>query len=118
MHEVSKTKYLGNILSSAGGVWETIEERRTKGWGKVSQILGIIGEGENRMEAGLLLRKAILTNSLLFSAEAWSNVEDKDIKRLEQVDTSLLKSLSKGHSKTPVVFHHLKNKISNSVEKI
>ena len=60
------------------------------------------------MEAGLLLRKAILTYSLLFSAEAWSNVEDKDNKRLEQVDTCLLKSLSRGHSKTPVVFHHLK----------
>ena len=61
------------------------------------------------MEAGLLLRKAILTNSLLFSAEAWSNVSDKDIKRLEQVNTSLLKSLVKGHSKTPVVFHHLES---------
>ena len=34
-------------------------------------------------------------------------MEDKDIKRLEQVDSALLKSLSKGHSKTPVVFHHL-----------
>ena len=93
MHEVSKTKYLGNILSSTGGVRDTIEDRRSKGWGKVSQILGILGEvdmGDRRMEAGLLLRKAILTNSLLFSAEAWSNVEDKDIKRLEQVDTSLL----------------------------
>jgi hypothetical protein len=110
MHKVSKTKYLGNILSSTGGVRETIEDRRSKGWGKVSQILGILGEvdmGANRMEAGLLLRKAILTNSLLFSAEAWCNVEDKDIKRLEQVDSALLKSLSKGHSKTPVVFHHL-----------
>ena len=110
MHEVNKTKYLGNILSLSGGIKETIEDRRSKGWGKVSQILGILGEvdmGVNRIEAGLLLRKAILTNSLLFSAEAWSNVDDKDIKRLEQVDTSLLKSLSKGHSKTPVVFHHL-----------
>ena len=59
------------------------------------------------MEAGLILRKAILTNSLLFSAEAWSNVTDKDIKRLEQVNTCLLKSLVKGSSKTPFVFHHL-----------
>ena len=40
--------------------------------------------------------------------EARSNVTDKDIKRLEQVDTCLLKSLVKGHSKTPVFFHHLK----------
>ena len=88
-HKVEKVKYLGNYLSSSGGVKDTIEERRKKGWGRVSQILGILGEvdmGGHRMEAGLLLRKAILTNSLLFSAEAWSNVTDKDIKRLEQVD--------------------------------
>ena len=110
MHEVDGAKYLGNILSSTGSNRDTIEDRRKKGWGKVSQILGILGEvdmGGHRMEAGLILRKAILTNSLLFSAEAWSNVTEKDIKRLEQVDTCLLKSLVKGHSKTPVVFHHL-----------
>ena len=112
MHNADKAKYLGNYLSSSGGVKDTIEDRRNKGWGKVSQILGILGEvdiGGHRMEAGLLLREAILTNSLLFSAEAWSNVTDKDIKRLEQVDTCLLKSLVKGHSKTPVVFHHLES---------
>lgn len=34
-------------------------------------------------------------------------MSEQDIKRLEQVDTTLLKSLVKGHSKTPVVFHHL-----------
>ena len=80
------------------------------GWKLQAQILGILGEvdmGANRIEAGILLRKAILTNSLLFSAEAWSNVSDQDIKRLEHVDTALLKSLVKGHSKTRVVFHHL-----------
>ena len=41
--------------------------------------MGILGEvdfGRHRMEAGLILRKAILTNSLLFSAEAWSNITD------------------------------------------
>ena len=92
---------MGIYLSSTGGVKETIQDRRNKGWGKVAQILGILGEvdmGANRIEAGLLLRKAILTNSLLFSAEAWSNVSEQDIKRLEQVDTALLKSLVKGHS--------------------
>ena len=54
---------------------------------KVS-ILGEVDMGGHRMEND---GKAILTNSLLFSAEAWSNVTDKDKKRLEQVDTCLLK---------------------------
>ena len=79
MQEVEKAKYLGNFLLSSGGVQETIQYRRNKGWGKVGQILGIQGKvdiGGNRIEAGLLLRKAILKNSLLFSAEAWSYVSD------------------------------------------
>ena len=41
MHETKSTKYLGHILSQNGGVKETIEDRRNKGWGKVSLILGI-----------------------------------------------------------------------------
>merc|ERR1711989_283291 len=78
--------------------------------GTVATIMGILGEvamGTHRVEAGLLLRKAILHSSLLFSAEAWSNVNIKEIKRLEQVGTHLLKLLLEGHSKCPSVFYHL-----------
>ena len=73
-------------------------------------FLGILGEvdfGQNRIEVGLLLRDAILTSGLLYSAEAWSAVSETDIKRIEQVDSALLKALVKGHSKTPLIFHHL-----------
>ena len=104
------TKYLGNLLSSKGGVQETIEDRRKKGWGKISQIMGILGEvdmGTNRVEAGLLLRQSILVNSLLYSAEAWSGVSDAQLARLEVVDTALLSRLTGGHSKTGTEFHHL-----------
>ena len=53
--------------------------------------------GQHRIEVGLLLRKAILTSGLLYSAEAWSDVSEADIKRLEHVDSALLKALVKGH---------------------
>ena len=110
MHTSRSTKYLGNVLTSAGGVRDTIEDRRNKGWGKVAQILGILGEvplGQYRIEVGLLLRKAILTSALLYSAESWSAVSEAEIKRLEQVDSALLKALVKGHSKTTTAFHYL-----------
>ena len=71
---------------------------------------GYSGGSRNRGpqdEGWLLLRKAILTNSLLLAAEAWSTVTDADNHRLEQVESALLKSLVKGHSKTPTIFHHL-----------
>ena len=110
MPEKVSTKYLGNIISANGGVSETVEDRRSKGWGKVAALLGVLGEvdmGSHRVEIGLLMRKAILVSSLLWSAEAWSDIKERDLKRLEQVDSAYLKSLVKGHSKNPKNFHHL-----------
>jgi hypothetical protein len=110
MHDVRSSKYLGNVLTSAAGVRETISDRRNRGWGKVAQILGILGEvplGQYRIEVGLLLRKAILTSALLYSAEAWSAVSEKEIKQLEQVDSALLKGLLESHSKTATCFYYL-----------
>ena len=106
MHEVKSVKYLGNIFSENGSIKETIEDRRKSGWGKVAQILGILGEvdiGAHRVEVGLLLRKAVLTSSLLFTAKAWHNVTDQDLKRLEQVDTALLRGIMNGHSMSLII---------------
>ena len=78
-------------MSSTGGITETIEDRRNKGWGKVSTIMGILEEvtlGSHRLEV----------NSLLFSTEAWSGVTEKHLK----------------HSKCGVEFHHLETKPSRS----
>ena len=59
---------------------------------------------------GLLLRKTILINSLLFSAEAWSGVTEKQLARLEVVDMALLTKLAGGHSKCATEFHHLETR--------
>ena len=72
----------------------------------MAQILGTLGEvplGQYRIEVGLLLGKAILTNALLYSAEAWSAVSETHIKQLEYVDSALLKGLVEGHSRHPPV---------------
>ena len=110
MEKSNSTKYLGNFISSKGGINDTIEDRRKKGWGKISQIMGILGEvdmGVHKLEAGLLLRESILVNSLLFSAEAWSAVSEKQLARLEVVDNALLRQLTGGHCKSPSEFNHL-----------
>ena len=101
---------MGNTITTNGGNRATIEDRRNRGWGKVAVIMGLMGEvelGANKMETGLLLRKAILTSGLLFSAEAWSSVTDSGIQRLEQVDSALLRSLVNCHSKTANILYHL-----------
>ena len=103
-------KYLGNFITTKGGHRDTIEDRRNKGWGKIASIQGILEEvdlGKHRVEVGLLLRKAILVNSLLFTAETWSGVKNSDLVRLEHVDLALLSSLVSGHSKCAGEFTHM-----------
>ena len=104
------TKYLGNILSSNGGIKETISDRRNKGWGLISKVKAILDEvplGPHRVEAGLLLRRAMLVNSLLFTAETWSGLSERDLARLQVVDTAMMRAITGGHSKTAVEFHFL-----------
>ena len=113
MEKKVSTKYLGNILSTRGGQADNIEDRRKRGWGKITTILGILSEvdmGVHKLEAGLMLRQAILISSLLYSAEAWSGVTDKQLSRLEVVDSSLLRRLTGGHVKCPVEFIHPETK--------
>ena len=59
------------------------------------------------MEIGLKLRKAMLINGILYNSEAWHNIREKDIKRLEEVDEHLLQTLVHGHAKTPIEFIYL-----------
>ena len=87
MHEADSVKYLGNIVTLNGGIAETIEDRRSKGWGKVAVIEGILSEvdmGSRRIEVGFHLRKALLVSSLLSTAETWSGVKEAQIRKLEQ----------------------------------
>ena len=58
-----------------------------------------------RIKVGMKLREAKLQNGMLFSSEAWSNVSDADMERLEQVQTAALKELVAGHSKCSKAFY-------------
>ena len=110
MHEADSVRYLGNIITPNGGISDTIEDRRNKGWGKVAVIKGILSEvdmGRRRIEVGLLLRKSLLVNSLLFTTETWSGVKESDIRRLELVDLALLRSLLDCHSKVASEFVYM-----------
>ena len=110
MKQSTCTKYLGNFITSEGGHKATVEDRRNKGWGKVAQVKAILQEGpfaSHRVEAGLLLRRSVLVNSLLFSTDTWSAVTERDLARMQVVDNALMYSLTGGHSKAPVEFYFL-----------
>ena len=59
------------------------------------------------MEIGLQLREAMLLNGMLYNSEVWHSLSEKEIRMLEMVDEYLLRSMVKGHSKTPLEFLYL-----------
>ena len=106
MKTVKSQKYLGDIISTSGSIKESVEDRRSKGWGKVTEISGILAVMPNirKIEIGLKMREAKLLNGMLFSTEAWTSISGAELTRMEQVDMALLSSLVDGHAKCSKAF--------------
>ena len=88
MKDSNQAKYLGDWLNTSGKVKQTIEERVSKGYGIVAEIIAMLDDiplGQYRLEMGLKLRQAMLLNGVLFNSEAWHNISKEDIKPLEKV---------------------------------
>ena len=110
MQKSNKQKYLGDIVDESGRIRKTIDDRKNKGYGIVSEILAIMNDiplGQYKMEIALRLRQAMLINTMLFNSEAWHDIKEVEIKSLECVDQHLLRSIVGAHSKTPLEFLYL-----------
>ena len=71
----------------------------------MAEILAILEEiplGQQKKVIGPELRQAMLLNGMLYNSEVWHSITENEIKMLEKVDEHLLRSLVKGHSKTPL----------------
>ena len=104
MHESKSEKYLEDTINSTGSQRSTVQGRKQKGFGMVSQIVAIVKKvplGRWRMKSSMLLRNSMLINSMLFNSEAWHGIVKDDEQVLSRVDESLLRALLSAHSKTP-----------------
>ena len=66
------------------------------------EILAIVKEaplGRHRIMPGLILRKALLHNTMLCNSEAWHNFNLSQVKAFGQIDEALIRGLVQGHSK-------------------
>ena len=105
MKESKEEKYLGDLINTSGTIRKTIEERKNKGYGIVSEILAILEEiplGRYKHEIGLRLRQAMLLNGILYNSESWHAVTETELRMLDMVDKHLLRPLVEGYSKTPL----------------
>ena len=60
MKEVQQERYLGDIIDKSGSIQATMDKRKAKGEGIISEVLSIIEEiplGKHKTEVALKLRK-------------------------------------------------------------
>ena len=111
MDESDKEKYLGDYLHKNGKIQETINQRKIKARGIVTDILSLLDEiplGKHRIEVGLKLREAMFINGILFNSEVWHGVTNAQITSLEAQDNSLIRGILGAHKGTPKAFLHLR----------
>ena len=102
MSESKSEKYLGDIVHSSSSIKPNLANRMSRAWGRVSEILAIVKEaplGRHRIMSGLILRKALLHNTMLCNSEVWHNFNLSQVKALEKIIEALIRGLVQGHSK-------------------
>ena len=110
MKEVKSEKYLGDVIDTSGSIQATIDSRKSKGQGIVSEILSIINEiplGKHKIDVAMKLREVMLLNGILYNSEAWHGLTKKQVSSLEAIDESLLRGILQAHAKTPSEFLYL-----------
>ena len=96
MQEVSKDKYLGDILSNDGSNTENIKARVSKGRGilaKIKSILESVSFGSHYFKIALLLRESMLLNGILTNSESWYGLSKSEVTQLEKVDLEFFRAL-------------------------
>ena len=96
MQSVKYDTYLGDILSSDGSNKPNIDNRVSRGFGKIAEIMGILSKlslGKHYFRIALLLRESLFVSSLLFNAEVWYGLSSSDIYELDKLDRNLLKRI-------------------------
>ena len=110
MNNSDGEKYIGDIITGDGKNITNILSRKSKGFAIAGDILAILEEvpfGTYKIEAGLVMRNAMLINGMLTNSETWYNLTENDVSHFEEVDKYLLRKILNAHSKTPIEMLYL-----------
>ena len=95
MKAAKEAKYLGDTINEEGNMNSTIEERRHKGVGIVSQISSILSSislGFFYMEIAFTIRESLLINGTLTNSEVWPDLKKEHLDSIEAADLNLMRN--------------------------
>ena len=58
--------------------------------------------GQYYFKSAVIMRESLLVNGILFNSEVWYNLNENEIRELEEVDETLLRRILNAHSKTSI----------------
>ena len=94
-------KILGQYYYNRYEYKKAVEARANTGIGTIAQIMSLLNSislGVHYFKIAKILRKAMLINRILFSADVWYDVSEQNLRSLEQIDESLLRKILQAHS--------------------
>ena len=98
LKEVGKMICLGDVFNSKGNNDDLMEDRVKRGTAAAVSIHGFMREvsvGIHTISVYILLHRAIFLASILFNAQAWSNLTEKNISKLSSMQLKFLKKSMK-----------------------
>ena len=104
IRESQKEKYLGDYLTQYANPKATMQDRKERGHGILSNMKAILEDiplGSRRFQIGLTLRESWFLNGTLYNSEVWCSYNKSDLKVLEVLDRKILRLILNSHSKSP-----------------
>ena len=105
IEKTEKQKYLGFYLSGRGDNMVNIHEMEKKSvWvsKKIFDRLNSLNLKQYFFECGLIFLKVILRSSILFAAETYYNLKEKEMRALERIEERFLRKLLKTEKGCPI----------------
>ena len=96
LNEAEKADYLGDTFNRLGNNWDLIEKRVKKGQGCIVVSMSLCSEitlGVYAIQTLLLLYKSVFIAVVVYNAQAWSNVNDKQLTALRTIQLKFIKRI-------------------------
>ena len=93
---VKVIEYLGDVINSKGDYSDLINDRVSRGVSAMVRIEALVQEtglGVHTVSVYLLLYQALFLSCVLFNSQAWSNIKESDIEKLEKIQLRCLKKI-------------------------
>ena len=100
----SLVRYLGDLFNEIGNKSALIQDRITKGKGRVNEIFTLAFEvtsGVHMIDTLLLLYDAYFLPTILFNCQAWSKLLESEFKKLSVIQLKFLKKVLMAPRSTP-----------------